>query len=298
MRIADEFRRARVLRPVWFGGGAIGRDVVEEHLSEAEAFIDATNVAEYLYLGTDQEYWNWQEDFPCLAPPFKRFAVSYKLPHQCRSTEHEGLRPFGGGGTKYLAFLSASGEHPNGAPLALGVELFSSQRDGSYGGPFLAYFLLTPEGAAAQVPRLVTGDLARHGVSVDAFKTWMDVGLFPMGLALSFMHCKNASLAEQPVPEKLERARRRRGDPLPLLRHHVLEIEPMKRLLRGEGRADEVGLQQALHICRGHFKDYRQSGLFGRHKGLFWWDQHVRGSAERGTVTKEYSVGAPEEPTP
>jgi hypothetical protein len=49
-------------------------------------------------------------------------------------------------------------------------------------------------------------------------------------------------------------------------------------------------MKQALHICRGHFKDYRQSGLFGRHKGVFWWDMAARGSAEQGIVDKDYRI--------
>ena len=51
--------------------------------------------------------------------------------------------------------------------------------------------------------------------------------------------------------------------------------------------------QSPLHICRGHFKDYRESGLFGKVKGIFWWDQYVRGDLENGAVVKDYNVKAP-----
>jgi len=113
--------------------------------------------------------------------------------------------------------------------------------------------------------------------------------LLPFGLAISLMHCKNVELVAQPQAPKLARAYRRRHKE-PLLTYHVLDIEPMKQVLRDEGDAERSGLRHALHICRGHFKDYRERGLFGKHKGLFWWDSHVRGSGEVGTAIKDYRV--------
>ena len=65
----------------------------------------------------------------------------------------------------------------------------------------------------------------------------------------------------------------------------------MKQILRTEGQSQSTGIKQGLHICRGHFKDYtRGRGLFGRFKGLYWWDSQVRGTAEKGIVVKDYRV--------
>ena len=118
--------------------------------------------------------------------------------------------------------------------------------------------------------------------------------LLPLAFAISLLHCKNTTVQIQEVPERLQKARQRRGRP-PLFRYHVLEIEPMRRILRSEGRSHETGLRRAMHICRGHFKDYRERGLFGKetHKGIYWWDMHVRGSAKDGVVVKDYTVKAP-----
>jgi hypothetical protein len=112
--------------------------------------------------------------------------------------------------------------------------------------------------------------------------------LFPMWLALSFLHCKNVTLArEDPChsrkpPKKGETCRR--------LHYHVLNIKPMQEVLRRDGQSHTTGLKHALHICRGHFKDYRQRGLFGKYQGLFWWDAHVRGKSDTGVVVKDYHV--------
>lgn len=115
----------------------------------------------------------------------------------------------------------------------------------------------------------------------------------PMAFAISLMHCKNVELRPVEPIEALSRAQfKRRGRPL--VRYHELHIEPMKAVLKTEGGAESVGLAKALHIARGHFKDFRNGkGLFGRFKGVYWWPQHLRGNAEEGVVHKGYRVDPP-----
>ncbi len=102
--------------------------------------------------------------------------------------------------------------------------------------------------------------------------------VYPAFLALSFLHCKNVEVQCPTLPEKLNRKHHKRYG-LPLTRYHVLNINPMRTVLSREGQVQRVGLQRALHICRGHFADYTEgAGLFGRHHGVFWVPQHLRGS--------------------
>jgi len=113
---------------------------------------------------------------------------------------------------------------------------------------------------------------------------------FPAFLATSFLHCRNVSTQQHVPPPKLSKAFNRRHG-RPLVQFKTLTIEPMKEVLRKQGRVEENGLPKALHLCRGHFKDYRNSaGLFGKHKGLFWWDLHARGDMEHGAVVKDYAI--------
>ena len=52
-------------------------------------------------------------------------------------------------------------------------------------------------------------------------------------------------------------------------------------------------MTRAMHICRGHFKDYRQGkGLFGRYHQLVWQPAIVRGSKSepKPPATREYEV--------
>jgi hypothetical protein len=113
----------------------------------------------------------------------------------------------------------------------------------------------------------------------------------PALLALSFMNCKNVEVVRHDPPTPTPRQQRHLKKPL--LRYHTLNIEPMKRVLRTEGGATESsGLKRALHICRGHFANYTDKGLFGKYFGRFWVPAHVRGTIEEGIVAKDYAVKA------
>lgn len=120
--------------------------------------------------------------------------------------------------------------------------------------------------------------------------------LFPGLLAISFMHCKNVTATEhnpkdirhkKPIRDSRGHLKKK----TPQTKYYTLDIEPMKKVLKSEGNIDEVGLQRALHICRGHFKDYSNGkGLFGKYKGLYWWDSTVRGTEEAGKIEKDYAI--------
>ncbi len=114
----------------------------------------------------------------------------------------------------------------------------------------------------------------------------------PTLLTLSFMHCKNVESHEVERPagagkKGKGRARRRR----PRKPYYLLDIDPMRAVLRHEGQVETVGLERALHICRGHFATYSEERpLFGKLAGTYWRAQHVRGRAAAGTVEKGYTV--------
>ena len=118
--------------------------------------------------------------------------------------------------------------------------------------------------------------------------------VWPMLLAISLMHCKNvvridATETEGPPKKWLRRMKQ------PEIRYHVLNIDPMKEVLRCEGGIETNGLKKALHICRGHFRTYSEEskGMFGRLHGTFWVPQHARGDKALGEVKKDYNVKAP-----
>ncbi len=146
-------------------------------------------------------------------------------------------------------------------------------------------FLLDADGATVGVP--VGGPVLEPTVPVEALPQLTHL-LYPALFAVTFMHCKNVRVRDEGPPAALSKAHeRRRGRPL--VKYKVLEIDPMRAILEG-ARTGEPGAPPPLHICRGHFKRFEGKGLFGKHKGLYWWGQHVRGSAARGVVIKDYAV--------
>jgi hypothetical protein len=113
--------------------------------------------------------------------------------------------------------------------------------------------------------------------------------LYPFWLAISFLHCKNVTTAK--VDPCHPQGKRKASMQCQRAHYHVLNIHPMREILRREGNQESTGLKQALHICRGHFRDYTQGrGLFGKHQGLYWFDQHLRGSSTHGVVVKDYMI--------
>ena len=118
----------------------------------------------------------------------------------------------------------------------------------------------------------------------------MKLGVVSATFAMALMNCKNVHAREQPCSPKLaKRYQERHGHKRP--RYYVLDIEPMRPKFRdANGGKDGISLAKALHICRGHFKDYREKPLFGKVSGMFWWQPHVRGTAEAGIVEKDYRI--------
>lgn len=116
----------------------------------------------------------------------------------------------------------------------------------------------------------------------------------PLGFSISLLHCKNVSLENIQVPPKVIASRKKRG--MACVQFKTLVVEPMKKRVIYERDNDPDGEQnivkRALHICRGHFKDFRESGLFGKYYDIYWWGQHVRGDIRHGMIIKDYRVNS------
>jgi hypothetical protein len=138
----------------------------------------------------------------------------------------------------------------------------------------------------------VAGHLRNKWANRDSHSTGIAImlELAPQLLALSFLHCKNV-IVKTDSPSQRQQKRRVKDGRMPMVAFHTLVIKPMQTILQHEGEIGAVGLARALHICRGHFKDFTKGrGLFGRSKGLYWWDPQVRGSLSKGLTLKDYRV--------
>jgi hypothetical protein len=120
--------------------------------------------------------------------------------------------------------------------------------------------------------------------------------LAPFLMAIGFSHCKNVEIIDGPMPPIPIRRKQERKLGAPLIKYKELIIDPsmtQKRYAEPRYFRDDEKHQKALHIARGHFAHYTEDKpLFGKYAGTFWRPAHVRGSAEVGTVYKDYKVKA------
>lgn len=289
------------------------KTISDEVISEFKSaiVISGDNVCHYFFTGTDQEMWNIERDFPNIAPPFENFFIETKLPRQIISNKYgivpiESYFPLNGWGLWFTAFPSNNAE----VKWQVVCQLYFDQKYKHTAGPILIWTLnimadgkirkieenkydfqtlLIPTPKNSKEPfmqKIFNAEMSLRLAFCESMRTLLDVGL----LTISFLHCKNVVLNQTNPSEKLQKKSiKKRG--FPLVHYHVLDIEPMKQILRTEGNIENVGLKKALHICRGHFKDYTQgNGLFGRIKGLYWWDMFLRGDKSEGMVLKDYNI--------
>jgi hypothetical protein len=246
--------------------------------------IVADNVAAYYFQGTLQEQWNIVKDFPNLAPPFECFWIEHKMPHRITSeTGDTDLSQF----NIRVGFLIIGAERemvegedlPDNMHWLLCIELFIDygQRGHRPHGPHgIIRLAIDSEGKLIDTPSM------QHYGGADAFTTEVlekFIGwIHPALLTISFLHCKNVTVEENVVPRPLAKKYEARTGTKPCS-YKTLVIEPLKQILRQQGRSDSVGLAKAMHICRGHFADYRQGkGLFGKYHQLVWFPAVVRGT--------------------
>jgi len=282
------------------------------------------NVARF-YAEHDRQVWDMQDDIPNWAPPFQCFfaewnepshwnvkdppkyagagdaqigllVLSFKVEDESREMVDDWARFIGGlvgypgplqidrskleGALKTsswvlcCSFWVAQGAEPIcGRPMWLGI---------------YSFMFVSPAGRAEFW--FATGPLFAGATDLDEWEASIWGPMHVLGLGVSFCHCKNVRIAES-AEGRGERWHRRTK--APVMKFHTLDINPMREVLRTEGRLAECGISRAMHICRGHFATYTQeSPLFGKYIGTFWRPDHVRGKASDGVVVKDYRVSA------
>lgn len=278
---------------------------------EGAELIICDNVAAYFYEENPQENWNLARDFPNVAPPFPRMFLEWVAPRRIVSDKY-GVLTSTGPIKRYGLLLYSDEVSSIGHMVQWAkdhdqdwlVQVFHKLKATGKPVRWVCTGLLLVEdthgiGLLCDAVWGVTDDgspvLPDDRITVKVPKGLDDEGLvagwfFVPFLALSFMHCKNVIVQQVEHPPKLQKARVRRGK-RPLITYHVLEVHPIRKILESEGEAHKTGLKKALHICRGHFKDYMEGpGLFGKVHGIFWWDAHIRGDKKLGMALKDYEV--------
>lgn len=272
-----------------------------KRLIKARVFV-IDNVTQYLFAQCNQEIWG-PEDFPHLAPPFESMWIETYAPSHCQS---EGVsKPWTGYSS--WGWLMESKEIPSvpddiKAPLIKGefyppegdprwsttATLFCSLHGRITGPSLVQTYVVMPDGRPFNGKMImgIVGRDPRHGIGEQSVVNQPEI--FPVKLAISLMHCKNVAHETVSPSEQATRAYKKKIGKEPVS-YHVLKIEPFKSAMRSAG-SEKTGLKQAMHICRGHFKDYTKSGLFGKLQGVYWWHSAVRGKNSERRIIKDYEV--------
>jgi hypothetical protein len=251
------------------------------HELKQAPLINIQNVANYYFMELDhpQDQFDAQRAFPNVAPPWPLFYMSFKIPGYIRSRGRLERLPEAG--------------------IECGYLIFGARDDRTGGWKSKAILLRVDSGSRISTVRTIEWLTDEHGQmrptdgiepARDKFRllvskevSWQQGNIVsdeklsaPLicvpFLAICFCHCKNVKVEREPVPNKVRLKRERAHGWSPDASHRI-GIDPMRKQLAAVGANEPSGLKRALHIMRGHFKDYREGrGLFGKVHGMWWWD--------------------------
>lgn len=285
--------------------------------------FDVGEVGEYFLTVHPEEDWGFPNDFPCLAPPFGSFFLELRRPPflwsaKLGKTSTKSMPPRWAVLCQYEEFsdsgiLLRTADRNRERLLDGGLGLFVKnlskisgleakwtyqmtlflESDDRILGPLIGMMgLVDPDGRG--IPEsTMTLPLTNDSKVSRQLLEGVGVYLWPAMFGLSLIHCKNAVVTEVDPPKKLTKSGHPRPGRQPT-RYHVVTVGGMRQTL-SEAGAESTGIHQALHKVRGHFKDYRSGkGLFGRVRGMFWWDEHSAGNEALGTILSDYRVEKPD----
>ena len=254
-------------------------DIFKTSLPYAQIFL-ASNVHELI---DPHGVYEASKDFPNAAPPFDVTWVEWSVKKEfADSVNFSELRRCG--------TLTLSEYTDDGFSLYIyGIgEMFSDGHPVISVFPGKARYVLDVVGNVVNSNIIMPSDPKEVGGVIPEA---IDGLMIPTLLTFSLLNCRNVTTQEHGPYRKEEERWSKRGSKRLLCRYHTLNISTMARILREEGGIKKNGPAKALHICRGHFKDYTKSGLFGKHRGLFYFGPVIRGSKNSGLVIKDYNVG-------
>lgn len=140
------------------------------------------------------------------------------------------------------------------------------------------------------VESVVSIETVKKNVPLDIVETQARSRVSHAVFILNVLNCRNVQLAPVDPPERLNRARAKKGKH-PLYRYHILTVDLNKVQKAVCSTSQRQFGIMPVHLCRGHFKEYTEDKpLFGRVTGRFWWQPYARGNAKNGIVMKDYDV--------
>ena len=262
-----------------------GKDLL---LNNKPVILRIQNVADYYFSVSDNEFIfdEMNDNFPNIAPPWKCFWLEYLSPAKMNT----GGKVLDWDSSFNLGTLVlAEKSEKDGWGLGFHHYLHKENRS-QYAGSVL----ITCDDRG--IPKVMKHPTIPGKIIVMGHNPFKDDEIHNSNInlaqvcmmAISFCHCKNVVINTTKLGHGQLKKRKKHGKPS-VYAYHTLNIEPMKKVFRANGAGNSI--KKGLHICRGHFKDYRGSqGLFGKHKDIYWWDSHVKGTNADRIIEKEYNI--------
>ncbi len=263
------------------------------------------NVAEYFYQGTSQEEWGFTTDFPRPMPPFQNTWFEWDWPKFSNSNGKQIRLPsiF----KKMGCYVTCGLMEEAGKKLHPGVKwklnFFPFVRMATntiHFFPIIVFGLddgfnplglFEKESASYIFPGYtkypdvigrtfgVTLDKREHKSNLENLGNAGEVTssfMYPVALAMSMLNCRNVITQTVRIASALVKKHARRGHTIQPS-YHVIEIQPILKAIKTETGSSSYS-RRAAAIMRGHFKDYSKGkGLFGKLKGMYWWEQRLTG---------------------
>lgn len=294
------------------------RELVNDILKDRVTAVDITNVARYYYMENDREVWNLGEHFPQCKSPWGTAWLEWTVPPLSVSEKFGLVKnqlanvAFGALVARFKLDASEAGEVDFGRTAENGFEGLKKAVGWAKKVPnatdvmlFNLYTERWSQIAPSECLGIVCVAIDKQGDWVgdrrgactilsenldEEWRAFIDMIFRIPLLSFSFANCKNVELVDT-VPKRKgrpQKAKVKKPAKTPTVVYKTLHIEAMRPRTRASN-GDTRG-KASLHICRGHFKDYREHGLFGQHHGVYWWESHIRGDETEGRVHKVYKA--------
>jgi len=214
---------------------------------------------------------------PCIRPPFRETWVEFSLPRRGESPRHRRAIV-----CKEMDDFLRLPDVPIECRY-FAIEIIVASDDCKKIGqlPGSSGFYCNTDGSLRKV-------VLHPDLNSDSGRRALTCALEILFQTFAFMHCKNVVVDDDRLPTALAKSFKRKHGSLPMI-FKTIRVVPLTEFRRGITHKPRGQEGVALHIVRGHFKDYRERGLFGKTKGIFWWDQSLSGTADR-YVENQYVV--------
>jgi hypothetical protein len=243
--------------------------------------ININNVCDYVDIQRDNKKteWDWVKDFPNVAPPFELMWMEFSS------------------GNEQIAFLIHSERAEDKSWSAMLYDFYEIELESGKSVVVLVAVINILINQDGTIKQRENGGWIRtmqppldNPEQMETIRSDIKNNLIPAFLSLCFMNCKNITLEKSPIwSDALQKSRIRKGK-YPLVRHHTIVIDGIKKIIKAASEGKEGITPKALHICRGHFKCFNEHPLFGKYKGTYWWPQTMRGSKAFGEIEKDYEI--------